>query len=149
MNSNTLQVPKYKQRLLERERLLEQKADDSIRQLKRKKEFLQENGKDMITDEIVVNVSEKNSFLGKVANKILGGDSIKNTAYKQKRSQRSSGLLLSDGVLSRFSRMGSVLIPMLYTIGERKLLSYSFRGAGKLIRFTLRNLFGLKRKRRR
>lgn len=148
MNSNTLQLPKYKQRLLERERQLEQKADDSIRQLKRKKDFLQENGKDVITDEIVIKVSEKSSFFGKIANKILGGGSPKNTTMP-KRSKRSSGLLQSQGMLSRFSRMGSVLIPMLYTIGEKKLLSYSLKGGGKLIRFTFRNLFGRKRKRRR
>lgn len=151
MNNNTLQVPEYKQRLLAREQLLEQRADDSIRRLRGKKQFLEDNGQEMITDEVIMNLTAANPMLGKLAGKLLGDNSSDaSKTYSKRREERGSyGLLSSSGILSRFSRMGSVLIPMLYTIGERKLLSYSFKGAGKLIRFTLRNLLGLKRKRRR
>lgn len=152
MSSNTSRIPNYQKRLRAREQMLEMKAQNSLQELKNKEAYFQSNGKEMVTDEIVMGLYSTNPVLGKVAAKVLNQPSKNlNSQNPQGRrlQNRSSSLLNADNVMSRFAKMGTIAIPLLLTIGERKLLSYSLKGAGKLIRFTLGNLFGIRKRRKK
>lgn len=153
MKNESIKLPQYKQRLEERRRVLEFRAEKNMEELQAKGAYFSTNAVRLLADQISFELSAVNPFASKVISVIFGGthgdaSGEEKVLRRGGRRTRTSSLFNMYDVLNRFSRLGSVLLPFLYTIGERKLLSYSLKGAGKVLRFALRSLFGVRRKRR-
>lgn len=151
MSKNSSKLPAYEQRLRAREQLLEQRARSYEQDLQYKQQYLKSDGKLMVTSEIVQNVASKNQFAGKITNKLLGSPMSKGQLSSGKEHPKSKilGAYDTEALQERLSRLGIVVIPVLLTIGGRKILSYSFRTAGTLIRRSFTRSLRRKRKRRR
>ena len=148
-------IPIYQQRLAARMQRNELRAERAKRNMQDKLQYLRANGKNLVADEAVVQLSANNPFLGKILDKLIGGpvsrfnqraEEEQASNINAKKSGRTS--LFGSFLTDRFVRLGSMVLPLLYTVGERRLLSYSLRGAGKLLRFGGRLLFRRRKKRK-
>lgn len=147
MRSKTTQhthLPRYQQRLQERKAILEHRATIEETHLRRTASYIAKEAPQLIKIEVLDKVSDANPLLGKLLSSVAG---IETSPRQQEATSNTGEQPQSDipfaGLLNKAS---SYLMPLIYSIGATKILSYSLRGAGALVRGGLRRFFGLRKK---
>lgn len=144
-------IPTYQQRLAARVQQAELRSERAKIGIQNKLRYAQENGKNLVADEAIIKLSATNPLLGKILDKLIGGSVTRfnqrtSAEHSTQDSKKGHTSLFGSFLPDRFVRLGSMVLPLLYTIGERKLLSYSLRGAGKLLSFGAKLLFRRRKK---
>lgn len=150
-NNSPSKLPAYEQRLRAREQLLEQRAHRYEQDLQDKQQYIKTDGKTLISTEVIQSVGNNSPFLGKITNKLLGSPLSKEQIAPKQAHQHKNFMGIKDpeALQERLTRIGTIALPLLITIGGRRLLSCSLRSAGTIIRHSIGSTLGLRRKRRR
>lgn len=145
-------VPKHIQRLREREILLERRAGFHMERIKDTAEYVKTDGVRLIGGDFAESIEDQSPFVARLINAAVGNKPPKSTQPKRRGllSSLFGRMRVGDSRgSSSFSAVGNAVMPFIYSLGELKLLSYSLKGAGKIMRYSFRNLFGRKGRRRK
>ena len=144
-------------RLKAREDRLEARANMRLDRVKEKINYLKSNSGKMVIDDAIDNLRKTSPGVGKIASFINGFisknrekkvakelaqerlDSHPTSSFSTRDDQNQNGLLTG---------IKSYLLPTLYSLGGMRLLSYSLKGTGKILRSGVGRLFGRRRKRK-
>lgn len=143
-------------RLKAREDRLEARANMRLDRVKEKINYLKSNSGKMVIDDAIDNLRKTSPGVGKIASFINGFisknrektvakelaqerlDSNPTSSFSTRDDQNQNGLLTG---------IKSYLLPTLYSLGGMRLLSYSLKGTGKILRSGVGRLFSRRRKR--
>lgn len=141
------------QRLEARKRLLQSRADGYQVQLKHDAQFLVSQTPQLLKVEVVEKVAESNPVVAKIIASILGLSGSKkqeSTISTIRSGTKDSDESTSPSPLRSLSRtLSTYILPAIYTVGTSRLLSYSLRSVGSLVRNGLKRVFGIRSKKRR
>ena len=143
-------------RLKAREDRLEARANMRLDRVKEKINYLKSNSGKMVIDDAIDNLRKTSPGVGKIASFINGFisknrekkvakelaqerlDINPTSSFSTRDDQNQNGLLTG---------IKSYLLPTLYSLGGMRLLSYSLKGTGKILRSGVGRLFSRRRKR--
>lgn len=136
-------IPEYKQRINARKIMLEAEIEARQKQLQTDAQHFAATLPTTIKEEVLDEVKDTSPMVAKVLDLFQGSSVKKSKSRSSSRTEQKSLLPLKAG-----QNLLRLALPIIYTIGSQKVLSYSLRSAGKLVRFGLRLLFGIRKKRR-
>lgn len=141
---------KTRQRVRAREAQLEARVDWHMSRVKGNLEYLKTDGIKILGSDVAKEVSASSPFLGKMICKLTGVQMPEKkgrgllSRITGPRSSYSAREEERDGL--NLASLTSGVMPALYTVGGMKILSYSLKGLGKIVRSGTRRVFGCKRK---
>lgn len=155
---NTTPTMTTQARLKARKDILEARANMRMESVKTNIDYLKSNGFGLMTTEAVGKITDNFPAFGRFTRPIVSlveKNRRKQTARQLADERMDSNPVSSYSAKDQIDTDASPLtlikrraLPLLYTLGGMKMLSYSLRGAGKMARSGLRRLFIRRRKRK-
>lgn len=134
-------ISEYKEQINSRRLMLEAEIATKEKQIEADLQYFISTLPSTIKEEVISDVKNSSPIMAKVMNLLQGKSNKKSSNI----DQVARPIVTSNATCSLLQ----VALPIIYTIGSQKILSYSLRSAGKLIRFGLRQLLGVSKKRKR